>query len=98
LKIGGHKYKVIFTDLDDMGKTDRVKNIIYIDKSLPKSQQEATLVHEIFHTLNNELDHPLLDSLSEQWFSVLKANQWILNYFQKGRYPTPPTPATSKPR
>lgn len=67
----------MIADLDDMGKTDRGKNTITLDKTLPKDQLEATFIHEIFHTINNELDHALLDSLSEQWYAVLKDNKWI---------------------
>lgn len=77
LKIGGHRYKIRLIDMGDMGKTDRGKNVIYIDKTLPQDQQEATLIHEILHALNNELNHTTLDSLAEQIYQVIRENKWM---------------------
>lgn len=78
LKVGGHTYKIIFADLEDLGKTDRVKNIIYIDKSLPENQKIVTLFHEILHTFNNEMPHTLVDSLAEQTYALIKDNKWTI--------------------
>ena len=83
LKIGGHIYKVIFKKLEEkLGETNHAKCEIVIDNTSGKSQQEATLIHEIFHTINgtmseSTLSHCLLDSLSEQFYQVLKDNKLI---------------------
>ena len=75
LKIGAHRYKVIITDLETKyGLHDCCKATITIDASLPDSRKGSTLLHEILHALNSELDHALLDSLSEQIFAVLHDN------------------------
>lgn len=76
VKVGAHTYEVKFIDeLDKCGATNRDKNIISISTDLPYDQQEATFIHEIFHAINNELDHTLLDSLAEQWYQVLTENK-----------------------
>ncbi len=82
LRIGGHTYKIVFTTLEnELGKCDYDKCIIYIEKDMVQSQKEATLIHEIFHALNSTMDeglgHMLLDSLSEQFYAVLKDNKLI---------------------
>jgi len=85
LKIGGHIVKVDCSkELVDLnGEADTSTNTIYICKTLPQSQKEATLIHEIFHFLNTTLDHGeahrLIDSLSEQLYQVLKDNHLINN-------------------
>ena len=81
LKIGGHSYRVEYTDLrsklesGECGKVSREKGIIYIDNTLIKSEQDVALIHEIFHILNTELNHELLESLSQQLFQVMKDNK-----------------------
>lgn len=76
LKIGAHTYKVLVKELDvNFGQVDREKNIISISDKLPQNQQEVTLIHEILHALNNELDHTFLDSLAEQFYQVIKDNK-----------------------
>ena len=77
IKIGGHIYKVLYVDLpaDDAGVVDKTKGIIFIDKNLTKSEKEATLIHEILHIINSELDHVILDSLAQQLHQVLKQNK-----------------------
>lgn len=82
LRIGGHTYKIVFTTLEnELGKCDYDKCIIYIEKDMVQSQKEATLIHEVFHALNSTMDeglgHMLLDSLSEQFYAVLKDNKLI---------------------
>ncbi len=82
IKIGGHTYKIVFTTLEnELGKCDYDKCIIYLEKDMEQSQKEATLIHEIFHALNSTMDeglgHMLLDSLSEQFYAVLKDNRLI---------------------
>ena len=87
LKIGGHTYKVIYKELDNiLGETNFNKGEIYIEKNMPQSLKESTLLHEIFHCMNSTFDdtptgHMLLDSLSEQFYQVLKDNQMLCNDF-----------------
>jgi len=83
LKIGGHTFQVEIKELDGvLGKTTWDKPKIQIDKDVPKTIQEATLIHEIFHCINTTIDgthlgHALLDSLSEQFYQVLKDNHLL---------------------
>lgn len=85
LKVGGHTIKVTLDDGDkeECGSYDVFKNEITISPKLPKSQQEATLIHEIFHVLNTTFEnghnfsHALLDSLSEQFYQVLSDNKLL---------------------
>lgn len=67
---------------NDLGKTQFTKGIITIDEEIPQSQKESTLIHEIFHCLNTTMDastlgHAMLDSLSEQFYQVLKDNHLL---------------------
>jgi len=78
LRIGAHTFKIQIKDIEACGYTDRNKIIIAISDQLTQSQKESTLIHEIFHVLNNELDHALLDSLSEQLYQVIKENKFTL--------------------
>ena len=85
LKIGGHEVRVSIESLekeDCAGDFDQTKNLIRIAAEHTTSQQEATLIHEIFHVLNSELGgsgypHALLESLSQQWYAVLKDNDML---------------------
>lgn len=84
LKIGGHTFKVNKKEIisRELGNTQFINGIIEIDKRLPQSLQESTLIHEIFHVLNSTLadgqvGHSLLDSLSEQFYQVLKDNNLL---------------------
>lgn len=78
LKIGGHWVTVRLSgDIEDNGISDTEKNEIILNKRLPQSQLEATLIHEVFHFLNTTIKHDLLDSLSEQIYQVLKDNKLI---------------------
>lgn len=84
LKIGAHIYKIeihkegaVCEDKADCGVTNRVKGVIGLNESLPTTHIEATLFHELFHTLNSEIDHALLDSLAEQLYQVLSDNKLL---------------------
>lgn len=85
LKIGGHIYQVRVVsawegkDDGDFGMTDPETQTIYIYSKLAKTEQEATLIHEIFHVINHGLTESLLDSLSEQMYQVLKDNEITLS-------------------
>lgn len=83
LKIGGHKYRIIVAQTwgtfepGDCGETDYNNGIIYINSDLQQTEQEAALLHEIFHVLNKTINHEFLDSLSEQLYQVLKDNKLL---------------------
>lgn len=82
LKIGGHIVKIVFDEIDSAGISYIEDNKIVICKKMERSQQENALIHEIFHFLNTVLDadtigHSLLDSLSNQFYQVLKDNKML---------------------
>jgi len=82
LKIGGHIYTILQkkewdNSSNEDGYCDTTKNEICILSTIPQSQQEAVLIHEIFHALNCALSHELLSSLSEQLYQTLKDNKLI---------------------
>lgn len=84
LKIGAHHFKVITNEENPsaLGETDWEKGTIKIDASVIQSVKEATLIHEIFHVMNSTLGgqqygHALIDSLSEQFYAVLKENNLL---------------------
>lgn len=86
LKIGGHEFiikldKTLGERKNLLGECDTSDNIIVIDANAVQSQQEATLIHEIFHALNTTYDsganHALMDSLAEQFYAVLKENNLL---------------------
>lgn len=81
LKVGGHQFTVLYVpdsklgDGDSCGMCDRDTNTIYINSNLAKSQQEVTLLHELFHAMNWELSEEMLESLSQQIYQVLNDNR-----------------------
>jgi hypothetical protein len=83
LKIGGHKVTVeIVKDLEECGNWDVKASKIQISGTLPKDQQEATLIHEILHAMNvtfvsNNTAHAFMESLSEQLYQVLSDNKML---------------------
>lgn len=75
LKIGAHQIQVLIVEhFDDCGEFDPKTNIIKISKELPDTQKLQTLIHEVLHALNGELEHALLDSLSAQLAAVITDN------------------------
>ena len=79
--IGGHDYRIIFTDLQHLDETKEfygrheVKdNIIYINQNIEESRQKETLIHEILHALhfNYGLEHKegYIDALSNGLFQL----------------------------
>ena len=60
IKVGGHTYTVSFSatheDLQERhwGRTNLKKKTIVIEKTLPKSQQEETFIHELLHCVTHE--------------------------------------------
>jgi len=83
LKIGAHKYKLRFTDIraqldsNDCGDVDKEKGFVNMDETLMKSEQVASIIHEVFHIVNSELNHELLESLSQQWTAFLMDNKLL---------------------
>lgn len=81
LKIGGHTFQVklvpknIFSDSDTVGFCSLDDNTISIAESLTQSQKEAALLHEIMHAMNWCLEENILESLSQQFYQVLKDNK-----------------------
>ena len=81
LKIGGIKYQVKYvspTDLDEEGKngmTNFEKSTIYINKNQDKQQLQATLIHEVIHCLNNQLDEPTVEFLAQGIYQILIDNK-----------------------
>ena len=80
LKIGGHTYKIELTDdknlleKDTAGMLCREKGTIYILKSLMESEKEATLIHEILHAINGELDEVTVEGIAQQLYQIVKEN------------------------
>lgn len=82
LKIGGHDYTLIFSQtMEELGKTIYNDRIIMINADASRTIQESTLIHEILHALNSQLDHTLLDSIAEQLYQVLKDNNLLKKLF-----------------
>lgn len=83
LKIGAHRYKLIFaqswegTNRDDLGETNYETQTIYIKSGLSETTTFETFIHEVFHVINAQLDHVLLESLSEQLTQVLLDNGFV---------------------
>lgn len=74
LKIGAHIFAVIRKDIPKCGETDYCKQTIVLDEQLYGTMLDVTLIHEILHVCNSELDHTLLDSLAQQIYAVLHDN------------------------
>ena len=75
LKIGGHKYKILFVDdLEDCGEFNNSTGTIKIKAGMPKSQTEETLLHEIIHACNPDLKEEVVGSLSMILYQVYRDN------------------------
>jgi hypothetical protein len=84
LKVGGQVIEIESSkELPGVnGDFSAAKNLIRICKTLPQSQKEVTLFHELLHALNSEMStthvgHMLLESLSQQLYQVLKDNHLL---------------------
>lgn len=76
LKIGGHHYQVIHTDhIDDSGKIDRERGIIYINKNLQETEKLCTTIHEVLHAINSELTETTTEFLSQALTQVIIDNK-----------------------
>lgn len=80
LKIGAHTYTVIQAPCwegqgdSDLGQTDYEKQTIHLKSGVAETTLLSTFIHEIFHVMNPQLDHVILESLSEQFTQVLLDN------------------------
>ena len=61
IKIGGHIYRVFFVKTRDekkqscnIGLTNAIIKKIYVEKDIPRSQQENTFLHEVLHAIMME--------------------------------------------
>jgi len=82
LKIGAHTIKIVQKDHwegsdEESGRFDNESLEIWIKSSLAPTVKEATLIHEILHAINSELNHTVLDSFSEQLYQVLHDNKML---------------------
>lgn len=81
IKVGGHNIKIVLKDRwadDTSGEWMPDRNEIWINKNLSGSQIWATIIHEVFHVMNSELDHALLESLAQQIFQIVSDNKIIV--------------------
>ena len=83
IRIGGHLYNVEVVpswdgfEQGDCGQTFYEKGLICINSNLIESEKWSTLIHEAMHVMNKTLNHELLDSLSEQIYQFLAANDLL---------------------
>ena len=85
LKIGSHKFAIKYKNLtkeeadNNSGYACVVENKIVINDSLPLTQQESTLLHEIIEVINFQyqlkLDHNIIMTLETALYQVLKDNK-----------------------
>lgn len=78
IKIGAHHVQVIYIkkvdEEDSTGKCDRDNNTIYIKEGIADSQKEQTLLHEIIHFINSEIDEVTTEFLAHTIHQVIKGN------------------------
>jgi len=83
VKIGAHTYEVkIIKDANDLelennGRVNKKEGVITIDGTLMQSEIDGTFIHEVLHVMNNEMEHALLDSLSQQLLQFLLDNDLL---------------------
>jgi hypothetical protein len=81
VKIGGHDVEVVFSEwsVDRMGASHTPPGKIYINTACCKSQQEATLLHEILEHINDACDlslaHGQISVLEAMLYQVLVDNE-----------------------
>lgn len=80
LKIGGHIVTV--REVEEVvdgekwaGGWTESQNLIEIRKAQAQSQKEVTLIHEILHCINLQLDHDHVEFLSQALYQVIKDNK-----------------------
>jgi len=76
LKVGGHTIKIEqVKELAAMGYWISRENKIQLDQDLAPSQKQVTLLHEILHAINNELDHDKVELYAEAIYQVIVDNK-----------------------
>lgn len=75
---GGIEYKVVLApDLgDDFARVDFYNKQILLDMRLDHDFMCLTLCHEIWHTINNEFDHELVEFLGQALYNLLIENNF----------------------
>lgn len=77
IKVGAINYKIRYTDeldTETCGMLKRTTNTIYIDSSLPRDQQDLTLLHEIIHAINGEISEEVVDGLAVSLHQIIVDN------------------------
>lgn len=84
LKIGALWYKVVQVDPSQIdvdsfhtGDCDDHTQTIRISKIVSQEMKEVTLIHEILHSIDMQLDHDLVELLSQALYQVLKENKLL---------------------
>lgn len=87
VKIGAHTFKVIYRKMDNnFGEMDDTTLTITIDNTMPQTQQEETLIHEILHAirklsgteLERERDEErVVQSVAHLLYQTLKDNRML---------------------
>lgn len=82
LKIGGHTVKVsvhnnTINNADGSWSSD--DNEICIKESLPATQKEVTLIHEILHACNISMDEVKVEFLAQALYQVIIDNNLVFN-------------------
>ena len=83
IKIGGHivTVKVVDKVAEDpevqqwAGGWTESQNLIEIRAGQAQSQKEVTLIHEILHCINLQLNHDHVEFLSQALYQVIKDNK-----------------------
>lgn len=60
-----------------MGETFYDRGEIYIREGLPDTVTFSTVVHEILHVVNPQLEHVFLEGMAEQLAQVLLDNRLV---------------------
>jgi hypothetical protein len=83
LKIGGHTITVHVADRtkdNNCGEWDPYSNTIELDKRQPMSQLEVTLIHEVIHALNINIEpHAMVEALAQQFYQVIVDNHLVFD-------------------
>jgi len=75
--IGGRNIKIKSANIEHLGDADYEKGVIRIKKGMTKEAREAVFFHEAFHMMNTTVGHKVLDSLAEQTYQMLRANNLL---------------------
>lgn len=83
IKIGGLNYKVSLVDPEiidnSMGSFNPALGEIQIRNDIRQEQKEATLLHEILHAINNEMEEKEVEALAQALYQVLSDNNLLSN-------------------